>query len=124
MRMGDAFDLGKVGHSEAYWEEMLGPKWREQTVEYALAKLDDDIDQSAWETAASDERIARYHERARIAETLLAKLDEIGGHVDDAMIAEVTRDLYGESPSRASLDAVLDVVATLGRMRSGEGPAA
>jgi hypothetical protein len=74
MSLGDAFDRGDLGHGAAYWEEMLGPGWRDLTTEEAEWIIDADLEQDARETAASDQAIAGYAERARIAEALLAKM--------------------------------------------------
>ena len=57
-----------------------------------------------------------------IVEKLRDRVDR-GEPLDNALVAKVTRELYGgENPAPGAVDAVLTVVEKLGRRRRGETP--
>lgn len=117
MTLGEAFDAGRITSSEEELETLHGPGWRG----LQLSDIADRIDALTVQEAQDDQELAGLHERMRITEVFIAKV-ETGRATDDDLIAEVVQELYGAEPPQASVDAVLDVVADLERLKRGEEP--
>ena len=113
--LGELEAAAKLSCADAEgYERFLGAGWRTVTLQEAQEDL-------AAGGAADQQNIAALNELAMIVEKLRERVDR-GEPLDNALVAKVTRELYGENPAPGAIDAVLTIVKNLTRRRQGETP--